>query len=135
MSDEINNDGFFSEMSYGAANDLAQVIGPIFDALLSGAEPNWQAISIEVSHRRMARLFYGDNLPDYVEARTAPFLMLSPLIAGKVKNPLTWSQYLSKVISIFPAYNALIIADDNPAYSKEMAETQAFLGYSSRNIA
>jgi hypothetical protein len=135
MSNEIHQDDFFSEMSYTAANDLAGVIGPIFEALFRKTEPNWQAVSAEIAHRQMASIIYGSDVPAPAEARLLPFKLMSPLVKAKDKDPMSWVRYLDEVCDVFPAYYAAIVREEKPTYSKDEVEAAALLRYAGKRTS
>ena len=134
MNTENQEDGFFSERSYDAANQLAGVIGPIFEALFAKREPNWVAANNEITSREMLSLIFGENRPDYIVARLEGFSLLTPLVRGKVKDPLAWLACIENICDVFPAYYAAILGDD-PNTPKAEAETAAYLRYSGKRNA
>lgn len=129
MENEIDNDGFFSERSYDAANQLATVIGPVLTSISNGTEPDWATAKTEIAHREMLAMMFGVDAPIYIKTRIGAFLLMKPLIQGKVKEPMSWKQYLDDVCDLFPAYNAEIIAGNHPEYTRAEAETYAYLQF------
>lgn len=135
MNDEINDDGFFSERSYFAANQLAGVLGPIFQSLLVKQVPDWQRAEGAIAERQFLSMMFGDNPPPYVVSRLAGFFCLVPLVSMNVIDPAKWAACIEEICDVFPAYYAAVLKEAHPEYTSEEAETIAYLRYSGRKTA
>lgn len=135
MNNEMENDGFFSERSYLAANELSSLIGRLLQAILDQREPDWEVALHEINKRVLALSMFGSNPPEYIQARYIGFFLLNVLVDAQEKRPERWQEVIELVRGHFPAFDALALMEEQPDYNREMAETFVYLRYRGENAA